>query len=410
MEENESDLRHHIENYLKTINISDYTLQISSDSTKGNNFMALVKRINVRGKNAKDENTELSFVAKTAEVNEAFRKANFINSIYKREIYTYEKILPSFFELQIRYNVPVRFESYPEYYVSSTTDFEEFVILKDMKVCGYKNCDKQHFFDFNHASLLIKELGKLHALSFALKEKEPEVFREICNNARDLEYQPGFLATSKNITDLFCIFAVKSLDPLEDRVAFDKFYHFRKKILDVTKGVICEVFDSKHAVVVHGDCWLENFLFKYQDDHVPTDVCILDWQKLRVGSPAFDISQILFLCCDKETRNNHYSDLLLAYYQSFSSFLKFFNEDANELFSFEVLLLHLKKYSVFGLARALKVIYFLAINNEDIPDISNIKDMSESVNMYLNAKRNVNLYNKVMRDMILDYISFGYNM
>ncbi|KAF5295929.1 hypothetical protein FQR65_LT19863 [Abscondita terminalis] len=397
-----------IKKILKSMDVNQYSFEICTDTFKGNNWMAFLKSVDVYGKNSHGEDTKNHFVVKTAPGNEIFRKAFATRRIYMREIFTYENILPTFRELQKNYKVPQVFDSYPEYYSSSTTDAKEFLVMKNVFPLGYRNHNKFKTIDFNHALLVIKRLGQFHALSFALRKKNFEAFCSLRNNAYDIEYQPGYELTSQPMMDLYGSFGLDSLDPEKDKVVYEKIQSFSQEYANVTKVAVREMFDSEHAVIVHGDFWTVNILFNYQDGGVPSDVLFLDWQFARIGSPAFDISQLLLICCNKETRNKHYHDLINAYYKSLSSFLNFFGEDANDLFPYNVLLQHLEQYSVMGLATALRIKFLLTIDDEGPSETDNPTDLQEFIMRRLELKRHVNVYKKIMNDVITDYVNFGY--
>ncbi|KAF5287407.1 hypothetical protein FQR65_LT12232 [Abscondita terminalis] len=403
MTEMDTQIKHFIKQFLEDRNLQLNEIEICSNGSVGKNFMGSIKCVKVRGK--KPHN----FVVKIAPSNIIFRNAHATKAIYLREIYTYEKILPTFLELQMNYKVPLIFDSYPKYCASSKVDLNEFVVMKNVMSLGYKNYDNFEF-DLEHAVLVMKALGKLHALSFGLRKKNFDAFCEIRNNARDDEYQPEFVPTSQEVLDLFTMAGLNSLDPVNDKVAFEKFDAFRKNIGSVVRAAFTEMNHSEYAVVTHGDCWIANFLFKYQDNQVPNDVLLLDWQFTRIGSPAFDISQFFFICCGRKIRNLHYTKLLQTYYESLSSFLKFFDEEACELFPYEVLMEHLRKFSVLGLATALRMKYLLTVDHESLPKSDCIDDIQQFSKQIFEAKRNASLYNVEMRDVILDYINFGYNI
>ncbi|RZC41631.1 EcKinase and/or APH domain containing protein, partial [Asbolus verrucosus] len=47
--------------------------------------------------------------------------------------------------------------------------------------------------------------------------------------------------------------------------------------------------DPQHHVILHDDCWTNNFMFKYEEDfNKPTDIYIIDWQCSGIGSPVID--------------------------------------------------------------------------------------------------------------------------
>lgn len=106
------------------------------------------------------------------------------------------------------------------------------------------------------------------------------------------------------------------------------------------------------AVLCHGDCWTNNFLFQYSKDGGNisdvrlqqisiinsnkmlvgvlqklidvwkfVQVSIVDFQVARYGSPAMDLVSLLYCCTSVELRKQHLSELLEEYYDSIIDFL-----------------------------------------------------------------------------------------
>lgn len=69
------------------------------------------------------------------------------------------------------------------------------------------------------------------------------------------------------------------------------------------------------AVLCHGDCWTNNFLYKYDGNNVILETCLVDFQLIRFGSPALDISNLIFCCTDKSLRQNHMKTILQIYFK-----------------------------------------------------------------------------------------------
>lgn len=113
----------------------------------------------------------------------------------------------------------------------------------------------------NHAYILLENLAKLHAVSFALKDQRPEVFAKL-----------------KNVNDLLCNFfkndaMVKILHMGYDRASACLKNPEHLQIVQRFKNNTAECFLSclrgdacePYGVITHGDCWINNLLFRYED-------------------------------------------------------------------------------------------------------------------------------------------------
>lgn len=95
------------------------------------------------------------------------------------------------------------------------------------------------------------------------------------------------------------------------------------------------------AVLCHGDCWTNNFLFQYTQDGSISEVrrdyikesykckkitrdwfllifkvSMVDFQLARYGSPALDLVSLLYCCTSVELRKQYLPELLEEYYDS----------------------------------------------------------------------------------------------
>ncbi|KAF5302533.1 hypothetical protein FQR65_LT00905 [Abscondita terminalis] len=401
----EENLKCCVQNILETLNVFDYVYETSIIKNH-TNFIAVMKKISVRGKSKYKDEFNVQFMVKIAPLQKFIREGHHIIDAYVREAYVYEHIFPSFAELEKSCGVDNSFRSYPNYYASSTVEMNEFIVLEDMTKLGYSHYKVQKIIDLDHAVLIIRELGKFHAMSFALRKKNFDAFCEIRNNIQDFEFHSNIDGNMESAFGYLCEISLGSLDPLEDKSTYNKFVKFQKKIFTTIRNIFKEIVDVEHTVITHGDFWLPNLLFKYQDGDVPSKVCMLDWQYTRIGSPAFDISQFLFNCCDNKIRNHHYTDLIQDYYQSLSKHLRLFGEDASDIFPYNILMNHLKKYSAIGLLSAIKTTYIMSICQES--DLSEVKSLEEYASAFFNAKRDTQMYNRQMKNIIMDYVKFDY--
>lgn len=70
----------------------------------------------------------------------------------------------------------------------------------------------------------------------------------------------------------------------------------------------------------HGDLWVNNFLFKYEEGE-PVDVVFVDYQMSFYTSPGYDINYFLSTSPTNEVRENHVDNLIENYYNNFSRIL-----------------------------------------------------------------------------------------
>lgn len=78
-------------------------------------------------------------------------------------------------------------------------------------------------------------------------------------------------------------------------------------------------------------------------------LCLLDWQFTRYCSPALDIYHVIFGASDKKLRDQHYEQLLEAYYASLSGMVRRLGSNPDQLFTYRDLKDELLKFGEFAL-------------------------------------------------------------
>lgn len=405
-----NEIRLCLEELLKKLEIKNYVINISAGTIKGDNFLGVIAKAQVIGENVDGENVVRNFIIKSAPRNENFRTFAPVNLAYDREIYMYSKVLPAFIKLQNDRGIKEPFKSFAKYYRSSMEHMNEALIMEDMKAIGFKLCDRHQPLDHNHTLLALKEYGKFHALSFALRDQEPKIFNELAKNTQENFFNGmnsnGLHESFRSQSER----ALNSLDPVKHKVAYEKLKKFQDNMVDIINTAVKSDLDDPYSVIGHGDCWINNFLFKYDEiTKLPSELCILDWQLARVGSPALDLGYFIFTGTSKELRDKHYKSLIQQYYDSFSSYLRELGSDPDKLFPFDVLQEHLKKYSVYGLYMAMLVLIIIISDTEEIPDVHNVASNENVIDKFNFEPKNLENYNARIRGIVLDFVRLGYN-
>ncbi|KAJ3649623.1 hypothetical protein Zmor_021354 [Zophobas morio] len=300
-------------------------------------------------------NKKLNLVVKAAFLDEDVRQNVPIERAFLNEIYFYTEVYPTFKKFERECGILHGINFVPKCYKTLTDNGKEMLCLDNLKASNFEIFDKNLNLDHEHVSLIFKTYGKFHAYSFAMQDQRPEEYAKLVGKFYNIycEFLDNPNENIKNYLKGSGKVIEECLIPGEDDEAIEKY----KKYVDY--GIVQQMIevvtaDCDHSVVLHGDCWSNNMIFKYETENdvkKPIDMRFLDLQVVKVGSPACDLSYALYSGAFKDVYDN-LDDYLKIYYESFSSLLKGLGSDPEKLFPFEALKNHWKKYARFGMIMA----------------------------------------------------------
>ncbi|XP_055539001.1 uncharacterized protein LOC129726398 [Wyeomyia smithii] len=303
------------------------------------------------------------------------------------------------------------------YYTHSNMEkLEAVVIMEDLREKHFRMWNKYVPVDYEHTRMLLEQLGKLHAISFAMREQQPErffAFKRLIDPMKIMIEMDPDKGIDKLFGDVYQR-AIVTLDDAKDA----KVKELMKKLEDkVTKHYVdCVTVDDSdpYAVIGHGDCWINNMMYMYEEESpVPVDIRLIDWQLCRYVSPILDLSYFIFICTDAKLRAQHYNQLLDIYYSSLCDYLERLGGDAKRQFPREAYEAQWKKYGRFGLIMGMLVVPMICTAAEDLPDmdkwIEKMKQGDEDVEFeYATEEKAAKLYRARMSGVIRDVARFGY--
>lgn len=207
------------------------------------------------------------------------------------------------------------------FYKSIDTELKECLFLQDLSRDNFAMVDKKAV-TVEHILLVMKTLGKFHALSFALRNQQPEKFAEIISGLQETLFLHGYnqhLATLFNMAEMNVI---NSINDDQDAHLLDAVLRIYERnqfdiVVECVDGNACEPY----SVVAHGDLWSNNTMFQCNEKNWPNNTCIIDWQMCRYASPALDILYYIFCSTTKELRGRNYNVYLKTYHESLSNHL-----------------------------------------------------------------------------------------
>ncbi|KAJ8728881.1 hypothetical protein PYW07_006577 [Mythimna separata] len=343
----EGDIDNINERQLEFINkvIQEQDLQVtkvvvSPVGQAGDNFVANVKRINIEG-----ENGSMQMIVKIAPAFEMARKMMSTEIMFQNEHTMYTEVLPKLVQLQKDAGVPEEEQlRYAKCYGSLIEAPNEVVILEDLSDSDFIMLNKFESLSDDCVKSVLKNFAILHSLSYVLKNKEPEKFDLFKNNlvdvwslaAQDPEAMGQMQVLEDNILTLFDDEAHKSV--------------VKNKLANIFKLGAKLSKDTKHSVILQGDAWTNNIMFKVGGDLVQS--IMIDYQVSRNNSPVVDLLYMIFNCTDHETRSKNYHDWIDYYHTELDKSLSNFGMKANFVYPKDQLDADLKRYGklLFGLS------------------------------------------------------------
>uniref|UniRef100_A0A182MGV9 CHK kinase-like domain-containing protein n=1 Tax=Anopheles culicifacies TaxID=139723 RepID=A0A182MGV9_9DIPT len=350
----------------------EYKLEFDVGSNKGDGFTGqMFKAFLTEG-----DRREV-FLCKIPPLNEARRRQFNTMHSFARETLAYKTLLPRMFAYQEEKGVAREdgFFNVPKCYYAECDEAteESVIVMDDLRLMDYRMVDKMKSVNYEHARLTMQYLGRLHALSLALKRDHPEEFEQFkvpdSLSVMMQDQSPLEMMMKQMVND-----AKETLEPHEtkERAKMEKlFENMRQEMISCTDGTSAEPY----TVLGHGDCWVNNFMYNYKNG-APATVIFLDWQITRYVSPVLDIAYFLFCCTDEEFRRRYFDEMISVYYNSLATLLEQLGHSPQEVFPRTALMRQLRRYGRFGILMAVFLVPMMCTRNEDL------HDLDEAANKY----------------------------
>ncbi|KAG0728017.1 hypothetical protein GWK47_003882 [Chionoecetes opilio] len=261
---------------------------------KGDNYASFVTSVKVQYREAKEGALkEASYVAKIAhqmEMETKFR--SIMNEVFEKEGCCFLEILPKMNQAMRELHLDAIRTA--EGYCVSLELGKEVLMVEDLRARHFKMCDRRRGMDVLHATLVLKELGRMHAASLvveklgcSLTETWPVIVEK-------------WLHSEDSSMDMFIkIMAAQIEGAAMIMEKIPKYEHVVEWIREL-KPRAMQIFKDallqglKFSVLTHGDCWSNNVLFRYDAEGAPVEVMLVDLQGMRMASAGADLSYFLY--------------------------------------------------------------------------------------------------------------------
>ncbi|XP_064538307.1 uncharacterized protein LOC135428315 [Drosophila montana] len=342
---------------------------------KGDSYLSRVFRLCVYGvKEPEGKQLEVNVVIKGMPDNLHRRRLFRSTDFFRNEIHFYTKVIPAIEAFQAsREPKPKKpFTEYPKCYASICDGANDFIALEDVGFRGYRSPNRQNYISLEDALLTMRTIGRYHGVALAFKALDADNFEKAAGALEETYYGEHTREWYKDFLQL------------AEKVALDavnKTFPNTKYETLATNFLQPQLFDdlinlvstrSKLSVFGHGDCWTPNFLTRYNDDGVPQEIIIIDYQLARCASVALDVSFFIYSCTSQQLREEHYEELLRAYLESAQALITDLGGDAEAVISWETLQEELKQFGRFGCGMGIESLPMSLIEDDEVADLDAI--------------------------------------
>ncbi|KAJ6641296.1 hypothetical protein Bhyg_06232 [Pseudolycoriella hygida] len=261
---------------------------------------------------------QISFIIKAAQTcdNLDEKMVNEMKEVFRKEMTVYDKVLTKVRELlkEIDDKTKLHGRCY------KTNEDIGYLIFEDLSAVGFCNVDRRTGLDMTHLKLVLSVAAKYHAATVVLVEKEPSLKTFF----KDHVTESGESFLRKMLTNVvvaqkeFCKrkphleYLVPKLNGIENT--------FFNRICETTTRN-----DNDFNVIVHGDLWSNNIMFKYDKNGDVEDTVLVDFQLCYYGSPALDLTYCMYTSSHNDVTESDWDILVQCYSKELRKTLKKLN-------------------------------------------------------------------------------------
>ncbi|XP_045450615.1 uncharacterized protein LOC123659444 [Melitaea cinxia] len=304
---------------IERTNYKKYDIEVKYFDTRGNNFLAEPYEIDITGEVAEGEKKTNIFVK--WQIPQQNFKLLPIENVYSNEVFIYKDLSHIFTTLQDEAIIPQkdRYKIAKSYEETDNT----VIILENLSKKGFRTYAKAEVISIKYAQLAIKEMAKFHALTFVIEEKLPEYYNNKIKVIKSpFIFNDDWAGLMRNI----CAHVAS----LYDNDVKERVKNFSSTLIEK----LPKYYNSQNSVkctLNHGDYKKNNLLVRMQDGEV-VEIVPVDYQLIHYGSPIMDFLSFIFTSTDREFRKKHLTELKELYFETLSSFLKYFSMDVEAVY------------------------------------------------------------------------------
>ncbi|KAK9298560.1 hypothetical protein QLX08_008151 [Tetragonisca angustula] len=289
-------------------------------SEKGLNFLSDLYEIHIRYTvpfdNDKTKETKLeqaiNVVVKVEPLNELLRSIISQQDLFDTELKVLCDVLP-------RIKKFVSHQLGPDLLYGCNDS--RILIMENLIERGFIMKDRQKGLSLQHCRLVLQQLARLHAGSVAVFEEDPEIVDSFIDGGILSTKCPKTFIRMMEVSLLRIAEEMKKWSDVKCACTASKLIK-----LSETIGAECtHIYDydiDEFCVLNHGDCWINNIMFKENEKGQPVELLLVDYQMSVYTSPAIDLLYFLNICPEFDLKYSQDDYFLKIYLDTLEETMK----------------------------------------------------------------------------------------
>lgn len=307
----------------ESLKVLDYDIEMATST--GDHYASHMFRVNLRIKRgnerSKDDCEKLSVIVKApaagvmkeeTRVWKAFEKEG---AALSRILPLAKKILKTAYPDQSPFGALCYYNDVPP---------NEVLVLEDLRPSGFVLADRFQGFDMEHTTLVLTSLAKLHAASVIINENNPDLMEPFHNSFWKPENfsnaEKFFKGPLKQYSK-----AVLNWPEFEKKEQYSEKFKNMENILREKLLPLWKRNDKKVNVLLHGDSWVNNFMFRYDSTGKVAEIRFVDFQLAFFNSLVMDLHYFIFSSTSLDIKFKKLDTFLKIYHEAFVSTLEKLN-------------------------------------------------------------------------------------
>lgn len=228
---------------------SDFSMKIEPGSLPGDGFNSDIYSIKITENGS---SKKLDLLSKIAPSSAARRKEFLSDELFKRESLFYSTFVPMLekFQEEKKLSEEDQFHAFPKCYGAIVdSEREEYIIvLEDLRTLNFKMWDKSKPSPIENVRIAVRELGKFHGFSVALKNQKPTEFKVFKVFANLI---PKFLQHKSTLEMIENSF-LKAAETLENKDHQKIALHIKNNLMKYISHCFSETAGEHVGVFSHG--------------------------------------------------------------------------------------------------------------------------------------------------------------
>lgn len=302
--------------------------------------------------------------------------------VFRKEISIYNNCLPAMHKVLKEY-----FPAGTEFVAAGAypTSRPDTVVMDDLGEQGYRMANRREQLDFEHCATTLRALARFHALSAKVYEDDPDLILSVATEL----YQDSIKEKMAPFLEMCIPVLAKEIEGWEGRAQYAPL--LREINENLWNKMIAMVKRTENFNVLnHGDMWVNNIMYKYNEDGHVTSAKLVDFQLSRYTSPALDLLYFLFTSPRAEVLSNEMFNLISLYHEALLADLATLG--VNVHFPLSQLHEDMRDRATFAIMTMAQILPIIVVPPKDVLDLDNMtmedakKPLDESP--MLNSYRN----------------------